>query len=164
VFFLPSGRVHAIGKGILLAEIQQTSDVTYRIFDWNRKGQDGKPRELHNDMAVDAIDFNHYDSYKTDYTLIPDNTSNLVQCNYFTTNLIKADQVIEKDLIKIDSFVIYMCMDGAAEFTYNEKETIQLTKGETILVPATVDHIQIAPSPKTKLLEVYTEIKEEGEQ
>lgn len=164
VFFLPAGRVHAIGKGILLAEIQQTSDVTYRIFDWNRKGQDGKPRELHNDMAVDAIDFNHYDNYKTDYTLIPNNTSNLVQCKYFTTNLIKASQVIEKDLIKIDSFVIYMCMDGAAELTYNENETIQITKGETILVPATVDHIKIAPSPKTKLLEVYTEIKEEEEE
>src|SRR6056297_1654726 len=164
VFFLPSGRVHAIGKGILLAEIQQTSDVTYRIFDWNRKGQDGKPRELHNDLAVDAIDYKYYKEYRTNYTLKPNETSNLVKCKYFTTNILEFDRILEKDFIDLDSFVVYMCMDGMAEITYNEEEKLEISKGETLLVPATVDHIKIAPKNKAKLLEVYIESKNEKEE
>jgi mannose-6-phosphate isomerase len=164
VFFLPSGRVHAIGKGILLAEIQQTSDVTYRIFDWNRKGQDGKPRELHNDLAVDAIDYKYYKEYRTHYTLKPNETSNLVKCKYFTTNILEFDRVLEKDFIDLDSFVIYMCMDGMAEITYNEEEKLEISKGETILVPATVDHIKITPKNKAKLLEVYIESENKKEE
>ncbi|MFP3860852.1 MAG: type I phosphomannose isomerase catalytic subunit [Bacteroidales bacterium] len=159
VFFLPAGRIHAIGAGILLAEIQQTSDVTYRIFDWNRKGQDGKPRELHTELAVDAIDYNYYEDYRTTYEKNKNKTTNLANCQYFTTNILEFDKVVEKELIKIDSFVIYMCMDGKAELEYHEGERETIEKGETVLIPAFMDYIKIIPKPETKLLEVY--IKEE---
>ncbi|MFO8234219.1 MAG: type I phosphomannose isomerase catalytic subunit [Bacteroidales bacterium] len=160
VFFLPSGRIHAIGAGILLAEIQQTSDVTYRIFDWNRKDQDGKPRELHTELAIDAIDYNYYDSYRTEYELKKNKTSNIVKCDYFTTNILQLDKITEKELIKLDSFLIYMCMDGKAEIEYHEGEMETIEKGETILIPASIDHLKIKPQPDCKLLEVY--IQEEN--
>lgn len=155
VFFLPAGRIHAIGAGILLAEIQQTSDVTYRIFDWNRKGQDGKPRELHTDLAIDAIDYNYYENYRTIYEKNKNQTTNLAKCKYFTTNILEFDKIFEKELIKIDSFVIYMCMDGKAEIEYYEGERETIEKGETILIPAFMDYIRLIPKPGAKVLEVY---------
>jgi len=163
VFFLPAGRVHAIGAGILLAEIQQTSDVTYRIFDWNRKGADGKPRELHNDLAADAIDYTYYDSYRTDYHVHKNETGNLVQCNYFTTNFLEFDTALEKDWIETDSFVIYMCLDGKVELEYDEEDRVSILKGETVLVPASIDHMKYIPQPSARLLEVYIEPENTGE-
>jgi mannose-6-phosphate isomerase len=157
VFFLPAGRVHAIGAGILLAEIQQTSDITYRIFDWNRVGKDGKPRQLHTDEALDAIDYEYYGDYKTHYELKQNEASTLVQCNYFTTNVLEQDKPRQRDLIELDSFVVYMCMDGKVEITYNEENSVVMEKGETILVPAAIEHLAYKPHPYAKLLEVYIE-------
>lgn len=157
VFFLPAGRVHAIGAGILLAEIQQTSDLTYRIYDWGRVGHDGKPRELHTDLALEAMDFKYYGQYRTEYELKRNEASNLARCQYFTTNILEVDKPQQRDLIELDSFVVYMCMDGKAEITYDEENTIVIEKGETILIPAVIEHLIYEPHPYAKLLEVYIE-------
>lgn len=157
VFFLPAGRVHAIGAGILLAEIQQTSDWTYRIYDWGRMGADGKPRELHTDLALEAMDFNYYDNYRTHYTLQRNEASSLVKCDYFTTNIMELDQPRQRDLIELDSFIVYMCLDGKVELFYDEIDSVGLEKGESVLVPASIGHLAYKPHPTAKLLEVYVE-------
>ena len=155
VFYLPAGRVHAIGAGILLAEIQQTSDITYRIYDWDRVGSDGKPRELHTDLALEAMDFKYYGQYRTEYQAKRNEASQLVQCNHFTTNLLELTRPMQRDLIELDSFIAYMCLDGKVEIIYNEKDSIVFEKGETLLVPASVEHLAYKPEPHAKLLEVY---------
>ncbi len=155
VFFIPAGRVHAIGKGILVAEIQQTSDVTYRIFDYNRKDDRGNLRELHTELAIDAIDFSYLDEYKTKYSVERNKSSEIVSCNYFTTNILEFDTRIEKDYFQLDSFVIYICLEGDFEIEYDEK-TVTISKGETVLIPASLDAYQLKPlSGKVKTLEVY---------
>jgi len=155
VFFIPAGRVHAIGKGCLVAEIQQTSDVTYRIFDYNRKDANGNKRELHTDLALDAIDFSWSENYKTSYKPTLNTATELANCQYFTTNLIEFDKELDKDYNNIDSFVIYMTLEGEFEvITEGGQETMK--KGETVLIPATLESVQLKPlSEKVKILEVY---------
>jgi mannose-6-phosphate isomerase len=154
VFYTPAGRIHALGPGILLAEIQQTSDVTYRIYDWDRIDNAGMMRELHTDLALDAIDFNLYDKYKTPYTDILNETVKLVESPYFTTNLMHLNKALKKDYSQLDSFVIYICAEGAFEIKCDQiKYTIKL--GETILLPAIIENVEIYPSPEAKILEVY---------
>ncbi len=157
VFFIPAGRVHAIGKGILLAEIQQTSDITYRIYDYDRRDDQGNPRELHTDQALDAIDYTLFPEYKTNYEPIPNESVELASCQYFTTNVLDVSQVVEKDFNKLDSFVIYICLDGKLVIeTESGSESIQ--KGETILLPASIENVLLKPSTASaKLLEVYIE-------
>lgn len=155
VFYIPAGRVHAIGAGIVLAEIQQTSDVTYRIFDWNRKDDNGNFRELHTEEALDAIDFKVYDSYKTKYESIKNAFSPVLTNKYFETNILEFDTKIEKDYILLDSFVIYMCLEGKFEITYYESEKITIVKGETILIPAVIEHLVLNPVNQSKILEIY---------
>jgi len=160
-FFMPAGRVHAIGKGTLLAEIQQTSDITYRIYDWDRKDDKGNERELHTDLAVDAIDFNMVNNAKIDYKQEVNHTTTLKRCNYFTTNILEFDQIIARDYNLLDSFVIYMCMEGKFTIDYNGEEKIELSKGETVLIPNELSDIKLTPNGKAKILEVYLEeIKE----
>ena len=155
VFFIPAGRVHAIGKGILLAEIQQTSDVTYRIFDYNRKDTQGNTRELHTDLAVDAIDFTYNDEYKTKYTSEKNESSEIVTCNYFTTNLLEFNSKIEKDYHLLDSFIVYMNIAGRFKIEYEDgEETVE--PGETILVPASLEVFRLNPlTEEVRTLEVY---------
>ena len=155
VFFIPAGRVHAIGKGCLVAEIQQTSDVTYRIFDYNRKDDKGNERELHTDLALDAIDFFYSREYKSSYKTELNGSTELVSCPYFTTNLIEFDHGLEKDYNPFDSFVIYMTLEGSFEVkTEGGNETVEM--GETVLIPASLESIQLKPlSEKVKILEVY---------
>ncbi|WP_372774183.1 type I phosphomannose isomerase catalytic subunit [Mangrovibacterium sp.] len=155
VFFMPAGRVHAIGKGIVVAEIQQTSDVTYRIYDYDRKDANGNERDLHTELALDAIDFTYHDSYKTDYAIEKNKSSEVVKCNYFNTSILEFDTTISKDIYSLDSFVIYICVEGEYEITTdNFKETV--AKGETILVPASIHEYQLKPlSPNVKVLEVH---------
>lgn len=154
VYFIPTGRVHAIGAGVLLAEIQQTSDITYRIYDWDRPNPDGTFRELHTEEAIDAIDYSAQESYKTVYSKEENTSSEIVSCPYFTTNVLPINGSISVNHNDKDSFVIYMCVEGAVEFTYqNQKETLQM--GETILVPACIKDIQISSEGKSELLEVY---------
>lgn len=155
VFFIPAGRVHAIGKGCMVAEIQQTSDVTYRIFDYNRKDAQGNERELHTDLALDAINFSYASEYKTKYEIEDNKTVKLIECPYFTTNIIEFDQEIDKDYNQLDSFVIYMALGGDFEVV-TEDGSENVAMGETILIPACLESVQLKPkSGKVKVLEVY---------
>lgn len=154
MFFIPAGRVHAIGKGILLAEIQQSSDCTYRIYDYNRLDVDGKPRELHTEQALGAIDFKPTLDGKTHYTYRENTSTQLVQCPYFTTSLIPLAQPMRKDFSHLDSFVIYLCVDGIAAVKSLGK-VVPLHMGECVLVPAVADSVELFPEGKAKLLEVY---------
>ena len=155
VFFIPAGRVHAIGKGILLAEIQQTSDVTYRIYDFDRKDADGNTRELHTELALDAIDYNYYDDLKTEYKHELNKTTEVVSCDYFITGVLEFDQIIEKDFYNLDSFMIYMCIDGEFDICYGDGECLNIKKGETVLVPAELRTVRLKPAMRTKVLEVH---------
>lgn len=155
VFFLPARRIHAIGKGIVLAEIQQTSDVTYRVYDWNRVGKDGKERELHLEEALKVMDYTCQQNIRTSYQQLLNNTVNLVDCPYFTTGLIKLDQPVDKDFNLIDSFVIYICTEGELLVNYRGGEAVPLAKGETVLIPAEIKEISLLPKTASTLLEVY---------
>jgi mannose-6-phosphate isomerase len=156
VFFMPAGRVHAIGKGIVVAEIQQTSDVTYRIFDFNRVDAKGNPRELHTDLALDAIDFKFEENYRTKYEPKDNEPVQIAECKYFTTNVLYLNKTLERDFRRKDTFVIYMCIEGNALIRWEEK-TMEIRKGETVLVPASLESFVLEPdaSEKAHLLEVY---------
>jgi len=153
-FYIPTGRIHAIGSGVLLAEIQQTSDVTYRIYDYKRvDATTGKERELHNDQALDAIDFTYHSEFKTSYDTKVNTANKLVHSPYFKTNFIKVENILEKDYSNLDSFVIYMCVSGHLEVNY-DGETYTLNTGETLLLPASVDAVSISAA-QADLLEIY---------
>lgn len=154
VYFIPHGRVHALRKGILLAEIQQTSDITYRIFDWNRVDDKGNPRELHNELALDAIDFKHYDSYKTNYSVVSNDLTPLVSSDYFVTGLLAFDKPLTRDYYAVDSFVILVCTEGEGDIVYNGQHT-SLKMGETVLIPAEFEGIDLVPHEAMRVLEVY---------
>jgi mannose-6-phosphate isomerase len=155
VIFMPTGRVHALGPGIVLAEIQQTSDMTYRIYDWDRKDADGKGRELHIDHALNVMDFTRHENYKTAYTPVLNATTTLADCPYFTTRYMKFDQPVYKDFNLIDSFVIYMCMEGKVGLYYPGGAPETLRKGDTILVPAALKELSLVPQETTTLLEIF---------
>ena len=155
VYYMPAGRVHALGPGILLAEIQQTSDTTYRIYDWDRTDSEGKQRELHIDEALDAIDFEVCDKYRTDYLPPKEKSVNLLNTEHFKTNLISLEaHALEKDYSVLDSFVALLCASGHAIIAY-EGERYDLVQGELMLIPAIAEKITISPLGKTKLLEVH---------
>jgi mannose-6-phosphate isomerase len=155
VFYIPAGRVHAIGKGLVVAEIQQTSDVTYRIYDYDRKDKSGNLRELHTDWALDAIDFSFQEDYRTNYTPVRNKTTEVVTSKYFTTNIIDFDQVVKKDISLIDSFVIYICIDGDYEIVWDSGRE-SLKKGDTTLVPASLEQYELVPlNGNARVLEVH---------
>lgn len=155
VFFLPAGRVHAIGAGCFIAEIQQTSNITYRIYDYNRKDAAGNTRELHTELAKDAIDYTFLPDYRTPYKEEKDRPVELVSCTYFTTNLLELDKEVSRDFASLDSFVVYICMEGALRLKDNKGNTIEITQGQTVLVPADTDSVILTPSPTAKLMETY---------
>ena len=155
VFFLPAGRVHAIGAGCFIAEIQQTSDITYRIYDFNRKDAQGNPRELHTGLAKDAIDYKIYPDYKLKYTPSSNTILPLIDCPYFTTKLINTNEDKTIDLNDKDSFSIYICMQGELSITDNSSNSIAIHQGQTVLIPATTKHITLKPAKECKLLETY---------
>jgi mannose-6-phosphate isomerase len=155
VFFIPAGLIHAIGGGILLAEIQQTSDVTYRIFDFNRVDEKGQHRELHTELALDAIDFKSPHPDKISYEAVDNMTTPLVICEYFTTNLLPLNGKIEKDFADKDTFVIYMCLEGNYKLEW-EEGSLDVITGETILVPAMLNNFFLeSKNGQAKLLEIY---------
>ncbi len=157
VFFIPAGRVHAIGKGILVAEIQQTSDVTYRIYDFDRLDKHGKKRKLHTDLALDALDFSWQEAYKTRYSVVKNQSVELASCTYFTTNLLELDQPVAKEYAYLDSFVIYMGIGGDVKLTWDGGEEV-IGHGETLLVPASFDSFTLTPQTgEARLLEIYVE-------
>ncbi|WP_348724144.1 type I phosphomannose isomerase catalytic subunit [Tenacibaculum sp. 190524A05c] len=155
-FFIEVGTIHAIGKGIVLAEIQQTSDVTYRIYDWDRVDKRGNSRELHTDLAIDAIDFTKIGSCKVDFLKTKGKVNNIYSCKYFTTNNLVVSEMMKRSLVNIDSFVVYMCVDGKGEISVNGKVE-KLKKGETVLLPACVGEIVIINEENFELLEVFIE-------
>jgi mannose-6-phosphate isomerase len=156
VFFIPAGRVHTIGKGLLLAEIQQTSDITYRIYDFEREDDQGQKRELHVEDALDAIDYKYYENYKTPYLKLENEPVELVKNPYFTTNLLHFNQNTTRNYNKLDSFVIYICLDGNYTLFHREAP-LEIHKGETVLLPAEIDNVRLETTSGFKLLEVYIE-------
>ena len=154
VYFIPTGRVHAIGAGVLLAEIQQTSDITYRIYDWDRVDDEGNSRELHIDLAIDAIDYSSQEEYTTAYKTETNKSTSMIDCNYFTTNLLTVNGVVNVDNNDKDSFVIYMCVEGEVVINYNGSKQEKLVKGETILIPVNLKEFQVVSSEDSGLLEV----------
>jgi len=153
-FYIPTGRVHAIGAGVLLAEIQQTSNITYRIYDYERVDEKtGKKRELHTDLALDAIDFNFYDEYKTIYDTKVNASNKLVHSPYFKTNIINLKDELTKDYTNLDSFIIYICVEGELSI-FSCGEIYYMTRGETVLLPAIINEVKLKSS-KAKVLEVY---------
>ncbi|WP_347174589.1 type I phosphomannose isomerase catalytic subunit [Polaribacter uvawellassae] len=154
VYYISTGRAHAIGAGVLLAEIQQTSDITYRIYDWDRTDSDGKKRDLHTEEALNAIDYSAEKSYKTTYQKEENIASKIISCPYFTTNIVLVTKEILVNHSDKDSFVIYMCVKGAVTFIHNKNEAI-LNFGETILVPASFKEFVIKPSGNSELLEIF---------
>ncbi|MDR0427331.1 MAG: mannose-6-phosphate isomerase [Dysgonamonadaceae bacterium] len=155
VFFIPAGRVHAIGAGCLIAEIQQTSDITYRIYDYDRKDKDGKKRELHTELAKEAIDYRLYPEYKLTYQQ-GNEVRNLVDSDYFITNLIEGKKGNNIHLTHNNTFVIYICIEGNIRLTDNKGNTLFMKQGETCLIPAENAHLVIIhPEKDSKLLETF---------
>ena len=156
VFYVPAGRVHGIGAGSFIAEIQQTSDVTYRIFDYNRKDQSGKTRELHTNQAMDAINFaDVQDDFRTEYELTENEPIEVVASPYFTTSVYDMTEEITCDYSELDSFVIFICTEGSCKITDDSKNELTLCAGETILLPASTQEVTITPDGRVKLLETY---------
>lgn len=154
VFFIPAGLVHAIGKGVVLAEIQQSSDLTYRIYDYNRVDSSGKQRELHINEALDVIDFSASGDPKTLYSESLNELATLVSCDYFTTNLIRFNEPLNRNYGKLDSFVVFICVEGEFQVLY-EETYITVSKGETILIPASMAEVELIPQGEATLLETY---------
>ncbi len=155
VFFTPAGRVHSIGAGILLAEIQQTSDITYRIYDWDRVDKEGKSREMHMDLALDAIVYNDPGKYKRQFDPLINSRTNIADCPYFTTDIIYLNRPVEKDFNYIDSFIIYMCVEGHCMIRYPGTGEVSMIRGETVLIPAALKNLELIPEGPAKILEIY---------
>lgn len=159
-FFIPAGMVHAIGAGILLAEIQQTSDVTYRIYDWDRRDSTGRPRELHTALALDAIDFNIDTSNLIQPEPVVNGRVTIATSPYFHTSLIDFDRPVIKDYSLTDSFIIYLCIKNMAVIEcFGHRE--EINAGETVLIPASADSVTIIPQGRSTLLEVFIPQKKE---
>lgn len=155
VFFLPAGRIHSIGAGCFIAEIQQTSNVTYRIYDFNRKDKNGNTRELHTELSKEAIDYQVEEDYRTHYIPKQNEPVELVSCPYFTTSVYDLTENMILDYSELDSFVILICMEGSCTLKDNEGNTIELQAGESILCPACIQEIEVSVSEHVKFLETY---------
>ncbi len=153
VVFLPAGRVHTLGKGLLVAEIQQASDVTYRIHDFDRTDEAGNKRELHTEQALDALDFSFHSDCKTDYERIRNQVARAVHCEHFTTNILDFDQAVSRDYT-IDSFVIHVCVQGSYTLNYGS-DSLQVDMGDCVLVPATIGHVNLTTDTGFSILESF---------
>lgn len=154
-FFIPAGKIHALGKGNAVLEIQQTSNITYRIFDYNRTDENGNKRELHTEQALDAIDFESFDEKPNITFDHKKNSLNKVyHCDFFNINYINFNEVVLRDYHKLDSFVIYVCLSGTCSIYYNGDKSETLKKGETILIPAKLNEIKLVPNEATEIMEV----------
>jgi mannose-6-phosphate isomerase len=154
LYFIPAGTVHALGKGVSVIEIQQPSDITYRIFDWNRVDATGMPRELHVAEALDAIHFDENEDYKIEYEEKFNTTSTLFRSEYFNINALFFDKPLQKNYTSIDSFVIYICIEGEVHLFGDDFHEV-ITAGETVLIPAFVKEVNLVPNGVSRLLEVF---------
>ena len=159
VFFIPAGRVHALGPGIMVAEIQQTSDTTYRIYDWDRIDVAGMRRELHVAQSVEAIDGTMPDDYKIHVPNVVNRTVKVIDTQYFVTNLLQLQGEMEKDYSNLDSFVVLLCTSG--NFTLKwENGAVFVNQGECVLIPNVIKKVTIRAEQYCKLLEVYCQINQ----
>ena len=152
VFFIPAGRIHAIGSGCFVTEIQQTSDVTFRIYDYKRKDKDGNYRELHTKEAAESIDYNVLPNYRSGYEPIQNEGVQLVECPYFTTAVYDLTEPMTLDYSELDSFVILIAVKGKGTISANG-ETIDFQMGDTVLLPATTNEVKV--NGEVKFLETY---------
>lgn len=154
VFFLPAGDVHAIRKGTFIAEIQQSSDITYRIYDYDRRDAQGNARELHTELAIDAINYNAENRNRVLYEEKKNADNEIVSCDYFTTDMILLDEPMTMDYSDLDSFVVLICLEGACSLICGEEITL-LQAGETVLLPAVMEELEIVPDGMVRLLETF---------
>jgi mannose-6-phosphate isomerase len=154
-FFIPARRVHSIGQGILLVEIQQTSDITYRIYDWDRTDENGVSRELHTQLALDAIDFSLSPLARKHEPITHNEPQELIKCPFFNVNRVVIDREYGKNLFNMDSFIIYLCVEGQVAIESEGNQDVTLLAGELALIPAALDSITLIPSKESKLLEVF---------
>ena len=153
VFYIPAGRVHAICGGIMLAEVQQSSDVTYRIFDYNRPGMDGKPRELHTELAAQAIDFHVENEYRTVYNEEEGRAVQIIDSPYFDVRVTEMTAPFHRNLMKYDSFIIMMCMEGDCKVHIREtNDEVTLKAGNSCLIPASIADYDVIPLGKRSLV------------
>lgn len=157
VFYLPAGRVHAICSGILLAEVQQSSDITYRIYDYNRLGLDCKPRELHTELAAEALNYQVEDEYRTEYSNEDNRANSVIDSPYFSVRVTELTKSFHRNLIKYDSFVISMCLKGDCRTRVRSTgDEIMLREGYSCLIPAAIADYDITPvNGSSKVLDAY---------
>lgn len=157
VFYLPAGRVHAICGGILLAEVQQSSDVTYRIFDYNRPGMDGKPRELHTELAAKALDYHVEDNYRTEYSEATNKAVQIIDSPFFSVRVMEVSKPFHRDLKKYDSFIITMCIEGDCKIHVRSTgDEIELKEGNSTLIPAAIADYDVIPQQGfTRILDAF---------
>lgn len=155
IFYLPAGRIHAIGAGSFVAEIQQTSNITYRIYDFDRRDAQGNPRELHTELAKDALDYTVLDNYLSDYETKVNEVNQVVESPYFTTNVLNLTDAIHINNLSKDSFVIYICMAGSATIVDLNGVKTTIHQGETVLVPAILADVEIIPNGSCNLMETF---------
>ena len=152
VFFIPAGRIHAIGGGCKVAEIQQTSDVTYRIYDYKRKDKDGNYRELHTEKAAESIDYSVQSNYRTEYQPTKNEGVQIAECPYFTTAVYDLSEPMTLDYSELDSFVILIVVKGEGTIIADGEE-LEFAEGNTILLPATTGEVKI--KGEVKFLETF---------
>ena len=152
VFFIPAGRIHAIGSGCFVTEIQQTCDVTYRIYDYKRKDKNGNYRELHTELAAESIDYQVLPNYRTEYAPVKNEGTQLISCPYFTTAIYDLTEPMTLDYSELDSFVILIAVKGAGRLSC-EGEELSFQMGDTVLLPATTKEVKVEGA--VKFLETY---------
>lgn len=151
-FFINSGKIHAIGGGILLAEIQQSSDVTYRVYDFDRKDASGNPRELHTDLALDAMDYRKKDDFHIEYSRDKNKENKMVESAYFRTSYLELDSNLNLEFHSQDSFRAYVCVGGSAALEVGSY-SVPIRRGETVLLPAATPGLRIV-TRECRLLQV----------
>ena len=154
VFYLPAGTIHCIGGGVIVAEIQQASDITYRIYDWDRKGVDGESRELHTDLAVDALNFNQHSEPVTHHPIAPEVPVVIADTPHFYISLAGAEGTVLRDYSLTDSFIVILCSAGSFTIECGDNSE-KLTAGDTILIPAAIDSVTVTGEKGSAFLEVY---------
>ncbi|MEZ5011229.1 MAG: type I phosphomannose isomerase catalytic subunit [Bacteroidales bacterium] len=152
--YIPAGTLHALGSGLVVAEIQQTSDVTYRVYDWDRKNEDGSERELHTDLAIDAIDFSRPPDSLAKADRSVNGVSVITECEFFTVSIIRTDRKITRDYSLVDSFIIYLVTEGNIEVEA-DNSVVSVSKGETLLIPAVTDYADVKPDQSSAFLEIF---------
>lgn len=164
VFYLPAGRIHAICGGILLAEVQQSSDVTYRIYDYNRPGMDGKPRQLHTELAAQALDYHVEENYRTEYVDNPNKAIQIIDSPYFDVRVMEISKPFHRDLRKYDSFIISMCIEGDCKLCVRSTgDEILLRQGSSTLIPAAIADYDVLPLyHTTRLLDAFIDNQDTG--